>query len=426
MSGTGQAGGSRHLIAVLRENLAQALDTIRSHKMRSSLVILGVAIGVTTLMAMVSILSGLAVKIEADVSSSDNVVVNLVKYSFLGGAQDPEELENRADLEPADWDAIRTQTESVRLADYQQQAQGRLFLGHHKDRRTSPIAVLGSSQDFPRIYVIPLAVGRYFTEDETARNKRVCVLGMGPMEDLFPNVDPVGKHIRVGQEQYEVVGGFRSRESLFGALADNFIVVPFTTYRKDFWRPDGRPDQVNIAMVPAEGVDTEDLVNEVRGIMRGRHKLRPGQEDDFDMITSDRIQSFVEDITGPVGMALVVIASIGLMVGGIGVMAIMLVSVTERTREIGIRKAVGASRTDLLGQFLTEAVTLTGIGGIVGTLVGLGAAKSVTVLFGFPSAMPVHWIVVAVVVSAGVGLIFGMYPAVRAARLDPVDAIRHE
>jgi putative ABC transport system permease protein len=426
MKATGHRDGRRHLAAVLRENLAQAMDTIRSHKMRSSLVILGVAIGVTTLMAMVSILSGLAVKIEADVSSSDNVVVNLVKYSFLGGEQDPDEIEDRPDLEPADWDAIRSQLASVRLADYQQQPQGRLFLGHYRDRRTGAIAVFGSSQDFPQIYVIPLAVGRYFTEDELARNKRVCVLGKGPLEDLFPDVDPVGKHIRVAQEQYEVIGGFGSRESLFGSLADNFIVVPFTTYRKDFWRPEGRPDQVNIAMVPASGVDVEDLVDEVRGIMRGRHKLRPAQEDDFDMITSDRIQTFVEDITGPVGVALVVIASIGLMVGGIGVMAIMLVSVTERTREIGIRKAIGASRADLLGQFLTEAITLTGIGGILGTLVGLGAAKLVTVLFGFPSAMPLQWIVVAVVVSAGVGLIFGMYPAFRAARLDPVDAIRHE
>jgi putative ABC transport system permease protein len=426
MSPADHRGGRRHVLAVLRENLSQALDTIRSHKMRSGLVILGVAIGVTTLMAMVSILSGLAVKIEADVRSSDNVVVNLVKFSFLGGEQDPEELEGRPDLEPADWDAIRTQVEAVRLAVYQQNPQGRLYLGHYKDRRTRPMAVFGSSQDFPQIYVIPLVVGRYFTEDEIARNKRVCVLGKGPLEDLFPNVDPVGKQIRVGQEQYEVIGGFRSRESLFGSLADNFIAVPFTTYRKDFWRPDGRPDQVNIAMVPASGVDVEDLVNEVRGVMRGRHKLRPAQEDDFEMITSDRIQSFVEDITGPVGLALVVIASIGLMVGGIGVMAIMLVSVTERTREIGIRKAIGASRADLLGQFLTEAVTLTGIGGILGTLLGLGAAKLVTVATGFPSAMPLHWVAVAVMVSAGVGLIFGMYPAVRASRLDPVDAIRHE
>jgi putative ABC transport system permease protein len=426
MNGPGQQVRSRLSVSVWRENLMQALDTIRSHKMRSGLVILGVSIGVTTLMAMVSILSGLAVKIEADVRSSDNVVVNLVKYSFLGGEQDPEEIESRPDLEPADWDAVRTELESVRLVDYQQQPQGRFYLGHYKDRRTRPLAVLGSSSDFPRIYVIPLAVGRYFNEDELARNKRVCVLGKGPLEDLFPNVDPVGKRIRIAQQQYEVVGGFQSRESLFGSFADNFVVLPFTTYRKDVWRPEGRPDQVNIAMVPARDASVDDVINEARGLMRGRHRLRPGEEDDFSLISADRIQSFVEDITGPVGLAMVVIASIGLMVGGIGVMAIMLVSVTERTREIGIRKAVGASRVDLLGQFLTEAITLTGIGGVLGTLTGLGAARLITALTGFPSAMPVQWILVAVFVSAGVGLIFGMYPAARAARLDPVDAIRHE
>jgi putative ABC transport system permease protein len=409
---------------VLVENLIQAVESMRAHKMRCTLVILGVAIGVTTLMAMVSILSGLAVKIEADIRTSDNVVVNLTKFDFLGGNQDPDEIRARPDLEPADWDVIRTEVPSVRLVDYQQQPQGRLYLGHYKDKRSRPLGLLGSSPDFPKIFLIPMAAGRFFTEDELARNKRVAVLGKGPLEDLFPNVDPVGKKIRMGGNEYEVVGGFMSRESLFGSFADNFAVLPFTTFRKDFGRP--KEDSFVIAMVPAEGYTADDVADDVHGLMRARHKLRPGEEDDFALVSADRIQGFVEDATAGVAVALVVIASIGLMVGGIGVMAIMLVSVTERTREIGIRKAVGATRGAVLGQFLIEAVTLTGLGGFVGIAAGLGAAKLVTVFFGFPSSVSIPWVVVAVAVSAGIGLVFGMYPAARASRLDPVEAIRQE
>ncbi len=410
--------------SVLRENLAQALETLRAHKMRCGLVILGVAIGVTTLMAMVSILTGLSVKIEADIRTSDNVVVNLVKFDFLGGNQDPEEIQARPDLTPADWDVIRTEVDSVSLVDYQQQPQGRLYLAHYKDKRSRPLSVAGTSPAFPNIYLIPLAVGRFFTEDELARNKRVVVLGKGPLEDLFPNVDPVGKKIRMGGNEYEVVGGFQSRESLFGSLADNFALLPFTTFRKDLGRP--RLDSFVISMVPAEGYTADEVTDDVHSLMRARHRLRPGQEDDFALVSADRIQGFVEDATAGVAIALVVIASIGLMVGGIGVMAIMLVSVTERTREIGIRKAVGATRGAVLWQFLIEAVALTGLGGLVGIAAGLGAAKLVTLLFGFPSSISIPWIVVAVAVSAGIGLVFGMYPAARASRLDPVEAIRQE
>ncbi|MFQ5718702.1 MAG: ABC transporter permease [Acidobacteriota bacterium] len=424
MSRSARPGGVRKAIALLFENTALALNTLRTHKMRSSLVILGVAIGVTTLMATVSILRGLSDKMAADISSSDNVVVNLLKFDILGGDVDPDEIQGRPDLTPGDWDAIQEEIEAVGMVDFQQQDGGRMYLAHYGDKRTRPMAVAGASPSFPQIYRIPLASGRFFTRDELARNRRVAVLGKGALEDLFPNIDPVGKRIRLGGHAYEVVGGFQSRESLFGAIADNFVTIPFTAYRKDFAQK--RRDQASISMVPAPGFTVEDVVNDVRGLMRGRRKLRPAQEDNFALVPTDRIQGFVKSLTGPVGVALTVIASIGLMVSGIGVMAIMLVSVTERTREIGIRKAIGASRLDVLWQFLTEAVVLTGLGGVVGTLAGLGVARLVSVRTGFPSTVPVTWIAIAVAVSAVVGLGFGMYPAARAARLDPVDAMRTE
>jgi putative ABC transport system permease protein len=179
-------------------------------------------------------------------------------------------------------------------------------------------------------------------------------------------------------------------------------------------------------MVPRDGYSTDEVMADVHGLMRGRHKLRPGEEDDFALVPADRIQGFVEDLTQPIGLVLIVIASIGLMVGGIGVMAIMLVSVTERTREIGIRKAVGATRAAIMGQFLTEAITLTGIGGFLGMIAGLLIARLAALVIGLPVSMPWIWVAISILVSVGIGLVFGLYPAAQAARLDPVEAIRHE
>ena len=411
----------RTLLTKIVESLRMALFTVRSHKMRSGLVILGVGIGVTTLIWMVTILSGLSNKFSEDLRSSDNVVIYLSKFDFLVGG-DPRKYAHRPEITPGDLRALRETVPSVRLADFQQQPQWSTILGY-KGEKTGIVSVVGSSAHFPLVYTIGIRLGRIYTEQEVGRGARVVVLGAGPYEDLFPHVDPIGKRIRIRGTAYTVVGVAEERNHLFGRLADNYAIVPFTTFRRDWGQ---ETDSVNIAAVPVAGVPVEDVQDDITALMRQRHGLRPGEEDDFAVVPADRIDEFVNQFTAPVALVLVVIASIGLMVGGIGVMAIMLVSVTERTQEIGIRKAMGANRADVLYQFLIEAATLTGLGGLAGIVLGIGGALLVAMLIHVPVAISAGWTMLAVVFSAGIGIVFGLYPAQRAARLDPVEAMRNE
>ena len=250
------------------------------------------------------------------------------------------------------------------------------------------------------------------------------MIGAGPAEDLFPHVDPIGKRIRIRGQAMTVVGVYGERNHLFGGLADDFIVLPYTTFRGQ-WGDE--TDQVILAIVPEDGYSLEDTSDDIAALMRMRHGLRPANEDDFALSSADAVEELIGKFTGPIGLVLAVIASIGLMVGGIGVMNIMVVSVTQRTHEIGVRKAVGARRQDIRLQFLIEAMALSGAGGVIGILVGIGLGW---VLTAFYPAMPVDvsavWVFLGFTISVGVGLFFGYYPADRAAQLDPIAALRHE
>jgi putative ABC transport system permease protein len=409
------------LASKIIESLRQAVDTLRSHKMRSALVILGVGIGVTTLMGMVTILMGLGDKISQDLRSSDNTVIYVSKFDILVGG-DRRRYAHRPELEPLDLAAIREDLPSVKFADFQQNPQWRTILGYEGEK-TGLVAVVGATTHFPMIFNISIRLGRNITQHEEEHSARVCLLGDGPAEDLFPAVDPIGKRLRIRGEAYTVVGVFDKRNHLFGGLADDFVLVPYTSFRKE-WGSEN--DQVVMAVVPREGHTLQETSDDITALMRSRHSLRPGEEDDFALSSADAVEELVGRVTGPIGLVLAVIASIGLMVGGIGVMAIMLVSVTERTREIGIRKSLGATRMDILYQFLVEAASLTGLGGIAGVLAGTALAQGIAAAIGLPASTSASWTLGAVLFSAGIGIIFGLYPALRAARLDPVEAMRNE
>src|SRR5499427_1416029 len=266
--------------------------------------------------------------------------------------------------------------------------------------------------------------------------KNVVVLAYGPYQRLFEETgtDPIGKMVRIGSQRFEVVGAFGKRPTPggFSVNADDFVVIPHTTYQRVYGVRVvrignlGSISNVQISVVPRDGISAQAAMDEVQGIMRARHGLKLDQPDDFDLFTQDSILKLYERISQAILFALVVISSIALMVGGIGVMAIMSISVTERTREIGVRKALGARRVEILFQFLMEAAFLTSLGGLLGIALGSGIGWTVHLLSGFPIYLPWWSFAIGLGFSASVGIFFGMWPAFKASRLDPIEALRYE
>ncbi len=408
---------------VWKENFRQALEVIRTHRMRSWLLIVGVAIGVTTVLAMVTVMSGLGKRIQSDIVSADRPYLFLSRFDPMGGGNDRRDLLRRKQLSIRDARFLEDNCVSCDRVDLNIDPQGWMHVLRYEGERTNLIQVMGSTHNMVSMYSIVIEYGRFFTEFETGRSRRVIVLGYGPAHDLFPNRDPIGKWIKIGTHRYEVVGTMATRDNILGSISDNYAVVPLTTYEKDLgYRFDDY--QIGVTIMPEYSI--EEAVDEVHALMRASRKLGPGDENDFYITTSEGFREMLGNIMKYIGLVLVVISSIGLMVGGIGVMNIMLISVTERTREVGIRMALGARRNDIMQQFLIEAATLTGAGGMIGIFLGLLAARGVAALIRFPYSVPLIWIVIAFVFSASIGLIFGLYPANRAARMDPIKALHYE
>jgi len=309
----------------------------------------------------------------------------------------------------------------------------------YHNRRTKPLAILGTTQNFAAVSFVSLEMGRYFNEGEVQRRRRVVMLGQTASRSLFEGLDPIGKTIRIGGDPYTVVGVFGPRPSPggFNIGADDFLVIPHTTHEKYYGRIRGQVvfgdralmeamRSAQIVAIPRESATREAVIDEIREVMRARHGLRLDEKDDFEVYTQDAVMEMYGQISQATFLALVVISSIALMVGGIGVMAIMTISVTERTREIGVRKALGARRIEILWQFLAEAVFLTSAGGLMGIALGSGLGLGVHWLTDFPVSLPWWSFALGIGFSAAVGIFFGLYPAMRASALDPIEALRYE
>jgi putative ABC transport system permease protein len=418
---------------LLAEILLIALETLRANKLRSALTILGVVIGVTSIVAMTALIRGFGDQMQQLIRQMGADTVYVAKMSIASFAAGREffDLMKRPDITEQDAHAIRFGAPSVATVGVQLGGGpgNRPERVTYREHSTKQMGVIGTSANFAETNYIELENGRFFTDYEVQHRRNVVVLGYAPASTLFPTTDPIGKRVRIGANEYTVVGTMGKRPSIMIGNADEFMVIPVTTYAKVYEPPRIRGMLARflvIAVVPRAGVPREQLVREIEQVMRSRHRLKLDEENDFDVLTSDTIQKIVNQVTQAIVLALVVISSIALMVGGIGVMAIMTISVTERTREIGVRKAIGARRREILVQFLLEAVFLTAVGGILGILLGSGIAFAINSLAGFPVSLPWWSYALGLGFSAAVGIFFGMWPAIKASRLDPIEALRYE
>ena len=426
-------------LGLVGEVVAMAFDTVRSNKLRSGLTVLGVVIGITSMVGMTAMIRGFDQSLRDMIRAIGPNTIFVQRFgiaSFANGAE-IRELLKRPNLTVSDARAIERQAETIEFVDIELGAGGpptrrRVF---YRGQRTKPIVVFGTTEHFAEGTRIPIIAGRFFNGTEVRYRKNVAVLGNTPYQLLFaPNgSDPVGKTVRVDNQRFEVVGVFDKRAAAggFNLGQDDFVVIPYTAYQRIFGLNPVRIQigtllPIQIAVVPRDSVSQVAAMADVERVMRARHGLKLDEPDDFDLVTQDAFLKLWDQISQGTFFALLVISSIALMVGGIGVMAIMSISVTERTSEIGVRKALGARRAAILFQFLTEAALLTSMGGILGIAFGSGVGWAVHVLSGFPISLPWWSFAMGLGLSASVGIFFGMYPAFKASRLDPIEALRYE
>ncbi len=408
----------------LTENFAIALDALWVSKLRSGLTILGVVIGVSTVMTMASIVRGIQAQITNAIEVAGPTTFYVMKV-FSTSPVNPDRLPKwiriRPDLNADEAERINALPQ-VFYAGIWAQIQGRIeYLGE----RTQPTIVTGADEYFPEIQGGSLAAGRWFTKAELRSGAPVAVIQEAKALRLFGRIDPLGKTVLIGGKPVEVIGLYVPPENIFAPPGtDNGAIMPFR-YVYSAYNVD-KTNALFICVKPRPGVTVAEAQEAVTVTLREMRRLRPADQNTFDMITQDQILDTFNSITGTFFLVMIVLASVALMVGGIGVMAIMMVSVTARTREIGIRKAMGATHRDILLQFLIEAATLTGLGGVIGVVFGLGVGRLVTNVMGIQAQAPVGLTAIAVMVSVGIGLIFGVVPAQRGARLNPVDALRYE
>ena len=416
----------------LRENTRFAFVALRAHKLRAALTILGIVIGVTTVISMVSLIVGFKNNVIASFQSFGATLVQFQKFDPRFGPGDRDESQRqRKELTVEDAMAMRKLCPSMLAVSPERY----WFIGGPEG---TPIPDLkyGSNEASPDVYAgvtshYTLAnnhyvgEGRFISEADERHAADVIVIGKDIADTLFPHVDPIGKLVLIRGAKFEVIGVFEKQGSSFFESTDSHALIPISTYDQRYpWIK--RERGVNIATVPKDPGLVSAITDEGTAVLRARRKVPFNKPNDFGIMTPDKLIGNFQAITSGITLAMIFISSIALLVGGVGVMNIMLVSVTERTREIGVRKAIGAVRRDIVIQFLTEAMSLSAAGGVLGILLGLAIALVVGKVSPLKTETPLWSILVGFGVSVSIGLIFGTYPAYKAAKLDPIEALRYE
>jgi putative ABC transport system permease protein len=408
----------------IKESALMALDTLRANKLRSSLTILGVSVGVVTVIFMVSIIQGLNKAFADQIESLGSNTIFVAKFEpSFGRPPGPDEI-HRKDLTMADADALRTEAPSIAGVSPVHRMLSSTV--RYQDKQTDTPILFGVTPYYEFVQTQYVASGRFVNDIDLQDRSNVVILGVDVKQALFPYEDAVDKDVRINGNPYHVIGVMEPLGNFFGQSRDNSIFVPITTFDKYY--PDRPfPEVVFFIIVrPRSRAFVKPAIDEITDILRRRRRIPLGEKNNFGISSQDSLLDVYNQLTGATALVLTSISFVALMIGGIGVMNIMLVSVTERTKEIGVRKAVGATRLNILSQFLIEAVVLTAIGGLAGLAVGELASLLMNKYSPLPAYVPLWAIGVGVGISAAVGIVFGLWPAWKAARLNPIDALRWE
>ncbi len=405
----------------LMEGLRIATWAIRTHKLRSFLTVLGVVIGIASVVGMVSLIEGLNTSMARQILSLGSHVIYVSKNKpgiHIGRRT----LEERRRPPITFEDAMAVKRYSRRITYVSPENYFFNATIKYRDREANYPALIGILPDYAEVRNIDLEEGRFITDGDIIHGTNVAVLGNDPAEALFPDTDPIGKTITIDGHKMTVVGVLVKKGRFLGRSQDNQVFLPYKTYKR--LHPNEK--ELNLALKPTDPDSIGPAIDEVTSILRHNRGVAYDDPNNFYISTQDTLNDLYRQLTGGIYIAMIIISSIGLLVGGIGVMNILIVSVTERTREIGIRKAIGARQRDILIQFLIESMVLTGTGGIFGVLLGIIISTTVNNLSPLPSSISLPWIIISLSVSLTVGLFFGVFPAMKAARLHPIDALRYE
>ena len=400
------------------EAVGMGLQGIRLYKMRAFLTILGVVMGIVTVTGMSSILAGLNANVAQSIAKIGSSTI-LIRPFAPGEHPDDEEWRRRKAITMDEVEAIAAQPSVKAIAPLQVTGAGSVKYG---SAQAQDVRVFGTTAAYEEVHETFVFRGRFLSPLDVSRGSPVAVLGPDVADALFPFLDPIDKEISIDGRRFRVIGVLERKGKFLWFTLDNLVVIPVNSFVKG----DPRFNFMFADLTPVSPAAIPQAIDQVRETLRRKRKLKYLERDNFAVFAQDTFTQLYQSVTGGIYLVMIAISSIGLVVGGVGVMNIMLVSVTERTREIGIRKALGATKRDILWQFLTEAMTLTGAGGVIGILLGGGAAFLINTFSPFPAVVQTTWVTIAFTTAVVVGLVFGLWPAWKAANLDPIEALRYE
>ena len=413
---------SRSIRSILKESFWMAIDSIRKNKLRSSLTLLGISIGVFSVIGVMTAIRTLESSVESGLNVFATNTFVIQKYPGISFGSERRKHRNRKNIDYSQYEKLKNRAQLPILVSVSEQSNVRDV--KYKDRTVKNIVgLMGGDEGTVRCYNTYIADGRNFIHEDIHHARNVCILGMDVVDRLFPFEDPLGKRIQVEGLDYMVIGLTERQGELFGESKDNFIAIPITTYLKRFSE---RWTTLSIDVESQSELTYEKTKDEVIGLMRSIRKVRPEDDNDFEIVTNTEMIEQFSGFTSGIKLFALFVSIIALVVAGIGIMNIMLVSVTERIKEIGIRKAIGATKNDILTQFLMEAIFLSQFGGIVGIIMGISGGNIVSLIFRIPAIIPFDWALIGLVVCSVIGIGFGIYPAWRAAQLDPIESLRFE